>query len=193
MTNPLCAALARQQAAFNAQITAIEAAFPSLTAVLEAVRSAGNAVFNSARAAVGCPITTNGARLTGQATLSSTDACAALAKARGDFGTALADLAKIAAPRGFLGRFASPKRLVTDAGARAAATAHCPSGSGITAQALSPVSPTTYTVAPGDSLSSIAQRLLGDANAYPRLFAANADQVANPSLIYPGQVLRIPQ
>lgn len=49
----------------------------------------------------------------------------------------------------------------------------------------------TYVVRPGDSLSAIAQRTYGDARLWPLLFAANSDRIANPHLIYPGQVLRI--
>jgi nucleoid-associated protein YgaU len=48
----------------------------------------------------------------------------------------------------------------------------------------------TYTVQPGDNLSSIALRLLGNANRYVDI--AEANQLSNPSLIRPGQVLRIP-
>lgn len=50
----------------------------------------------------------------------------------------------------------------------------------------------TYTVAEGDTLSAIAERHYGDANAWPRIFEANRDQLDNPDLIYPGQVLRLP-
>lgn len=50
-----------------------------------------------------------------------------------------------------------------------------------------------YTVAAGDSLSSIAQQFYGDPALYPRLFEANRNQLNDPNLIFPGQVLRIPQ
>ena len=50
----------------------------------------------------------------------------------------------------------------------------------------------TYTVAPGDSLSAIAERVYGSASAWPQIFEANRDQIANPDLIYPGQTLRLP-
>lgn len=50
----------------------------------------------------------------------------------------------------------------------------------------------TYTVKPGDTLSGIAKAQLGDAGAYPRIFEANRDQLSDPNLIKPGQVLRIP-
>jgi LysM repeat protein len=50
----------------------------------------------------------------------------------------------------------------------------------------------TYTVASGDSLSKIAKKVYGDANQWKRIFEANRDQIENPDLIHPGQVLRIP-
>ncbi len=50
-----------------------------------------------------------------------------------------------------------------------------------------------YTVKPGDTLSAIAQQWYGNGNLWPRLFEANRDQISNPNLIFPGQVLRIPQ
>ena len=50
-----------------------------------------------------------------------------------------------------------------------------------------------YTVEPGDTLSSIAQRFLGDADRSRAIFQANRDQIEDPDLIFPGQVLRVPQ
>lgn len=50
-----------------------------------------------------------------------------------------------------------------------------------------------YTVVAGDSLSAIAQHWYGAANQWPRIFEANRHQISNPNLIFPGQVLRIPQ
>jgi len=50
----------------------------------------------------------------------------------------------------------------------------------------------TYTVKAGDTLSSIARERLGNANAYPKIFEANRDQLADPNKIKPGQVLKIP-
>jgi nucleoid-associated protein YgaU len=49
-----------------------------------------------------------------------------------------------------------------------------------------------YTVQPGDTLSAIAQDQYGDANLWTRLFEANRDQIYNPNLIFPGQVIRVP-
>ena len=50
----------------------------------------------------------------------------------------------------------------------------------------------TYTVVSGDSLSKISKRLYGDAAKWKRIYEANTDQIKNPDLIYPGQVLKIP-
>jgi nucleoid-associated protein YgaU len=54
------------------------------------------------------------------------------------------------------------------------------------------VSGQTYTVKAGDTLSKIAKEHLGDATAYMAIFEANRDQLSNPDLIKPGQVLKIP-
>lgn len=51
----------------------------------------------------------------------------------------------------------------------------------------------TYTVRPGDSLSAIAQRVLGDGNRWPEIYDLNREVIgANPGLIHPGQVLVLP-
>jgi nucleoid-associated protein YgaU len=50
----------------------------------------------------------------------------------------------------------------------------------------------TYTVAKGDSLSKIAKREYGSANRWREIFEANRDQLDDPDLIHPGQVLKIP-
>ena len=52
---------------------------------------------------------------------------------------------------------------------------------------------TTYTVQPGDTLSAIAKKFLGNANEYMDIFNANRDQLSDPDKIKPGQVLKIPQ
>ena len=51
----------------------------------------------------------------------------------------------------------------------------------------------TYTVQPGDTLSAIAKKHLGNANDYMELFNANRDQLSDPDKIKPGQLLKIPQ
>ena len=50
-----------------------------------------------------------------------------------------------------------------------------------------------YTVAPGDTLWAIAEQFYGDGAHHTRIFEANRDQLSNPDLIFPGQVLRVPQ
>jgi LysM repeat protein len=52
---------------------------------------------------------------------------------------------------------------------------------------------TFYTVESGDTLGAIAERHYGDASRYPEIFEANKSMLKDPNLIYPGQVLRIPQ
>jgi nucleoid-associated protein YgaU len=50
----------------------------------------------------------------------------------------------------------------------------------------------SYTVVAGDSLSKIAKREYGDAQKWRQIYEANRDQIKDPDLIYPGQVLTIP-
>lgn len=49
-----------------------------------------------------------------------------------------------------------------------------------------------YTVRPGDTLSSVAQRFYGNAADWPRIWDANRSVVANPNVIRTGMVLTIP-
>ncbi len=49
-----------------------------------------------------------------------------------------------------------------------------------------------YTVQSGDTLSKISKQFYGDANSYMRIFDANKDQLKDPNMIKPGQVLKIP-
>lgn len=49
------------------------------------------------------------------------------------------------------------------------------------------------TVVAGDTLSSIAGAEYGDPGLFGRIFEANRDQLDDPDLIRPGQVLRIPR
>ncbi|HIZ78546.1 MAG TPA: bifunctional metallophosphatase/5'-nucleotidase [Candidatus Lachnoclostridium stercorigallinarum] len=50
----------------------------------------------------------------------------------------------------------------------------------------------TYTVQSGDSLSRIAKRELGSYNLWNVIYEANRDQISDPNVIRPGQVLVIP-
>ena len=50
----------------------------------------------------------------------------------------------------------------------------------------------SYTVAPGDCLWKIAQKYFGTGSKWDAIYQANASIIKNPSLIYVGQVLVIP-
>jgi len=50
-----------------------------------------------------------------------------------------------------------------------------------------------HTVVSGDTLGKIAKKFYGNAMKYPVIFEANKPMLKDPDLIYPGQVLRIPQ
>jgi LysM repeat protein len=50
----------------------------------------------------------------------------------------------------------------------------------------------SYTVKPGDTLSSIARRFYGSAADWKWLQAANRSVLPNPNVIYPGQKLSVP-
>lgn len=50
----------------------------------------------------------------------------------------------------------------------------------------------TYTVKKGDCLWNIAKQFYGNGSAYTKIYDANTKQIANPNLIYPGQVFVIP-
>jgi nucleoid-associated protein YgaU len=50
----------------------------------------------------------------------------------------------------------------------------------------------TYTIAKGDSLSKIAKKFYGDAKQWRKIHEANKDIIKNPDLIFPGQVIKIP-
>ena len=65
-------------------------------------------------------------------------------------------------------------------------------GSSSTAPRSREVEVRSYTVVSGDSLSKIAKREYGDAQKWRQIYDANRDQIKDPDLIYPGQVLTIP-
>lgn len=50
-----------------------------------------------------------------------------------------------------------------------------------------------YTVKPGDTLSAIAERFYGKANAYNKIFEANRDKLTDANHIRAGQELVIPE
>ncbi len=51
----------------------------------------------------------------------------------------------------------------------------------------------TREVEPGDTLWSIATSAMGDGTLWPALYRANRDQIKDPTRIYPGQELAIPE
>ncbi|MBJ6988957.1 DUF2235 domain-containing protein [Devosia sp. MC521] len=57
---------------------------------------------------------------------------------------------------------------------------------------LAPDNFTAHIVEPGDTLSGLAKRYLGDAKRWPEIASANRYKITNPDLIYVGQALRIP-
>jgi nucleoid-associated protein YgaU len=48
-------------------------------------------------------------------------------------------------------------------------------------------------VQPGNSLWRLARRTLGEGVRYTVIYAANRDRIRDPDLIYPGQIIEIPQ
>jgi len=65
--------------------------------------------------------------------------------------------------------------------------------SNVQAQATTvPAGARTWTVKPGDTLSHIAQQVYGKASHWHAIFDANRDQLDDPDLIRPGQVLQLP-
>jgi len=49
-----------------------------------------------------------------------------------------------------------------------------------------------HVVQPGETLWHIAAQVAGDPHLWPQLYRANRDQIVDPSRLYPGQVLSIP-
>ena len=49
-----------------------------------------------------------------------------------------------------------------------------------------------HVVEPGETLWTIAEALSGDPYRWPELYRANRDQIQDPSRLYPGQQLAIP-
>ncbi len=50
-----------------------------------------------------------------------------------------------------------------------------------------------HTVAPGETLSGIAEEVYGDPDRYRTLFQANRHLLDDPDVVVPGQELRVPQ
>ncbi|MFJ1706387.1 transglycosylase family protein [Kitasatospora sp. NPDC088346] len=85
---------------------------------------------------------------------------------------------------------ASPSGTPTAAQDTTAASAPTTRAAAVTAAVAEPAPPNTYTVAPGDTLSTISDSLtLG---GWKGLYAQNPTVGTNPDLIRPGQVLNLP-
>ena len=50
-----------------------------------------------------------------------------------------------------------------------------------------------HVVRSGESLATIAERELGDRALWPELYRANRDRIKDPSRIFPGQELTLPE
>ena len=53
--------------------------------------------------------------------------------------------------------------------------------------------PDSYTVVKGDCLWKIAEKQLGDGSRWAEIYELNKGAIKDPSLIYPGQVFKLPQ
>src|SRR5690349_4365665 len=69
------------------------------------------------------------------------------------------------------------------------ATAQQVAQAGVPLSELVPNAPDSHTVKPGDTLWDISKLFLKSPWRWPELWGMNLDQIRNPHLIYPGQVL----
>ncbi len=85
-----------------------------------------------------------------------------------------------------------PKKKADFSDVQSGSSSTAPTASTADMGATAPAGGRTYTVVSGDSLSKIAKREYGDGARWHAIFDANRDQISNPDLIHPGQVLTIP-
>ena len=50
-----------------------------------------------------------------------------------------------------------------------------------------------YTIQKGNTLWGLAKKYYGDGSQYTKIYEANKDKIKNPNLIYPDQVITIPE
>lgn len=60
------------------------------------------------------------------------------------------------------------------------------------APAAMPGGPARVVIQPGNNLWVISQELYGEGKSYTVIFEANRDQIKDPNLVYPGQILSMP-
>ena len=70
-------------------------------------------------------------------------------------------------------------------------TAQRVASAGVPLSELAPNAPDSHTVRPGDTLWGISTLFLTSPWRWPELWGMNLDQIRNPHLIYPGQVLTL--
>ncbi|HOM13815.1 MAG TPA: LysM peptidoglycan-binding domain-containing protein, partial [Rubrivivax sp.] len=105
------------------------------------------------------------------------------------FGRRLGVLAGLCAGASLLGAqlaAAEPNLPVTP---QQRSTAQQVAQSGVPLSELAPGAPDAHTVQPGDTLWDISKLFLKSPWRWPELWGMNLDQVRNPHLIFPGQVL----
>jgi LysM repeat protein len=91
------------------------------------------------------------------------------------------------------GKKDKPRKDFSNVRSGSSSTAPTPSVPAPEPSASAPAAARTYVVVSGDNLSRIAKQLYGDANKWRAIYEANRSVIKNPDLIYPGQVLRIPE
>lgn len=72
-----------------------------------------------------------------------------------------------------------------------AATAAAQGSGGGNVLEIQPNAPDTYTVQKGDTLWGISSKFLKEPWKWPQLWRLNRDQIRNPHLIFPGEVVRL--
>jgi nucleoid-associated protein YgaU len=70
--------------------------------------------------------------------------------------------------------------------------AHGLKSTAATAPSTTTVPGSTIRVEKGESLSTIAARVYGDAGQYDRIYRANRDRISDPNHLVPGMILTIP-